>query len=327
MIKGDHMDKFWDEYPTVKNDLEEVTKIMKKNIKCKEKFVENAILELINSGGKLLRPAFLIIAARFGEFKEEEIYNLAAVLEMLHMATLVHDDIVDDSKLRRGNETIQSKYGKDYAVYIGDFLFCRCFKILSEQSNLKNIEVDSNVMSRVCMGEIEQFSSKYSKQVSVRKYLKRISAKTAELFALSFYSGAIASRCSYKLCRKLSNIGHNIGMAFQIIDDILDYTGSEIVIGKSIGNDIKQGIYTLPLIYALEEKSLDLSSILNKNFLDENDISCIANIVKKFRGIEKSRALAQRYTNRAFKLINTLPDSENKNILLKTTEKLLVRFY
>ncbi|WP_315077477.1 polyprenyl synthetase family protein [uncultured Clostridium sp.] len=321
------MDKFWNEYPIVKNDLEEVIKIMKKNIKCKEKVVENAILELINSGGKLLRPAFLTIAARFGEFKEEEIYSLAVVLEMIHMATLVHDDIVDESKLRRGAETIQAKYGKDYAVYIGDFLFCRCFKILSEHSTLKNINVDSNVMSKICMGEIEQFSSKYNKQVSVRKYLKRISAKTAELFALSFYSGATASGCDNKLCRKLSNIGHNIGMAFQIIDDILDYTGDEIIIGKSIGNDIKQGIYTLPLIYALEKKNLNLSSILDKESFDENDLKSIADIVKELRGIEKSRVLAEKYTNRAFNLINTLPNSENKNILLNITEKLLVRFY
>jgi heptaprenyl diphosphate synthase len=321
------MDKFWNEYPVVKNDLEEVIKIMKSNIKCKEKIVENAIMELINSGGKLLRPAFLMISARFGEFNEEMIYPLAAVLEMLHMATLVHDDIVDDSKLRRGSETTQAKYGKDYAVYIGDFLFCRCFKILSEHSTLKNIKVDSNVMSRICMGEIEQFSAKYNKQVSVKRYLKRISSKTAELFALSFYSGAMGSGCDDKLCRKLSDIGHNIGMAFQIIDDILDYTGDETIVGKSIGNDIKQGIYTLPLIYVLEKKNLSLSSILDKDSLEEKDIRDITNIVKKLGGIEKSRALAERYTNRAFNLINTLPDGENKNILLKTTENLLIRFY
>ncbi|GKU26995.1 polyprenyl synthetase family protein [Clostridium folliculivorans] len=321
------MDKFWSEYPVVNNDLEEVIKIIKKNIKCKEKLVENAILELVNSGGKLLRPAFLIIAARFGEFKEEDIYPLAAVLEMLHMATLVHDDIVDDSKLRRGTETVQSKYGKDYAVYIGDFLFCRCFKILSEHSTLKNINADSNVMSRICMGEIEQFSSKYNKQVSVKRYLKRISSKTAELFSLSFYSGATASRCDERLSRKLSNIGHNIGMAFQIIDDILDYTGSEEVVGKSIGTDIKQGLYTLPLIYVLEKKNPNLASILDKESVDDKDIREIADIVKSCGGIEKSRALAERYTNKAFNLINTLPEGENKNILLKTTEKLLVRFY
>jgi heptaprenyl diphosphate synthase len=321
------MDNFWNEHPVVKNDLEEVVKIMKKNIKCKEKLVENAILELINSGGKLLRPAFLIIAARFGDFKKEEIYPLAAVLEMLHMATLVHDDIVDNSKLRRGTETVQAKYGKDYAVYIGDFLFCRCFKILSEHSTLKSIKVDSNVMSRICMGEIEQFSSKYNKQVSVRRYLKRISAKTAELFSLSFYSGAMGSRCNERLCRKLSNIGHNIGMAFQIIDDILDYTGDEATVGKTVGNDIKQGNYTLPLIYVLEKKNLRLSSILDKDSLEEEDVKEIADIVNEFGGIEKARALAERYTSRAFDLINTLPDSESKNILLKTTEKLLVRYY
>lgn len=321
------MDKFWNGYPVIKNDLEEVINIMKKNIKCKDKLVENAILELINSGGKLLRPAFLIIAARFGEFNKEELYPLAAVIEMLHMATLVHDDIIDDSILRRGIETIQAKHGKGYAVYIGDFLFCRCFKILSQHSSLKSINVDSNVMSRICMGEIEQFSSKYNQQVSVSKYLKRISSKTAELFSLSFYSGAMESRCSDKLCKDLSKIGHNIGMAFQIIDDILDYTGEELILGKSIGNDIKQGIYTLPLIYVLEKEKFRLSPILAKIFFDESDIKNIFNIVKDFGGIEKSRALAQRYTKRAFNIINTLPSGESKNILLKVTESLLVRFY
>lgn len=321
------MDNFWSEYPVVKSDLEEVTKIMKKNIKCKEKLVENAILELINSGGKLLRPAFLIIAARFGDFKEEEIYPLAAVLEMLHMATLVHDDIIDNSELRRGTETIQAKYGKGYAVYIGDFLFTRCFKILSEHSTLKGINVDSNVMSRICMGEIEQFSSKYNKKVSVRRYLKRISSKTAELFSLSFYSGAMGSGCDDKLCKRLSNIGHDIGMAFQIIDDILDYTSDETALGKSVGNDIKQGIYTLPLIYVLEKKNQRLSDILDKNTLDERDLREINDLVRDSGGIEKARELAEKYTNRAFKLIGTLPEGENKNILLKTTEKLLVRFY
>ena len=321
------MDKFWNEYPVIKNDLEEVNEIMKKNIKCKEKLIENEILELINSGGKLLRPAFLIIAARFGQFNEEDIYPLAAVIEMLHMATLVHDDIIDDSILRRGVQTIQSKYGKNYAVYIGDFLFCRCFKILSEHSSLKSIKVDSNVMSRVCMGEIEQFSSVYNQQVSVNKYLKRISGKTAELFSLSFYSGAMESGCNDKLCRNLSKIGHNIGMAFQIIDDILDYTGDEILVGKSLGNDIKQGIYTLPLIYALQKETHRLSPILANNSFDKNDLKDIVSIVKDFGGIEKSRTLAERYTKRAFNIINTLPNGENKDILLMVTENLLLRFY
>ncbi|MBC8060386.1 MAG: polyprenyl synthetase family protein [Clostridiaceae bacterium] len=321
------MDKFWNEYPVIKDDLEEVITIMRKNVKCKEKLVENAILELINSGGKLLRPAFLIIAARFGNFNKEELYPLAAVIEMLHMATLVHDDIIDDSTLRRGIETIQAKHGKNYAVYIGDFLFCRCFKILSEHSSLKSINVDSNVMSRICMGEIEQFSSKYNQQVSVNKYLKRISSKTAELFSLSFYSGAVESGCSDKLCRDLSKIGHNIGMAFQIIDDILDYTGDELLVGKSLGNDIKQGIYTLPLIYVLKNENSRLSSILAKNAFCEQDLNDIIKIVKDFGGIEKSRALAERYTKRAFNIINTLPNGESKTILLKVTEDLLVRFY
>ncbi|MDZ5000212.1 polyprenyl synthetase family protein, partial [Clostridium perfringens] len=137
------MDKIWNKYPELKQELVCVINLMKKNVKCKDKRIENSILELIESGGKLLRPAFVLIGSKFGNPDKEKSIPTAAVIEMLHMATLVHDDVIDDSKLRRGQETIQSKYGKDYAVYIGDYLFCVCFKILATKSSLQAIKMDS----------------------------------------------------------------------------------------------------------------------------------------------------------------------------------------
>ncbi|MGL6106668.1 polyprenyl synthetase family protein, partial [Romboutsia sp.] len=125
------MDNIWNSYPELKEELTLVLNLMKKNVKCKDKKIENSIVELIECGGKLLRPAFVIIGSKFGNYDREKAVPTAAVIEMLHMASLVHDDVIDDSKLRRGQETIQSKYGKDYAVYIGDYLFCVCFKILA----------------------------------------------------------------------------------------------------------------------------------------------------------------------------------------------------
>ena len=127
------MSKFWRDYPTIQGEIESVKNIIEKNAKCKDKIIENSILELLESGGKMLRPAFTIIASRFGEYNEERAYALASVMEMFHMATLVHDDIIDEAKFRRGKETVQSKYGKNYAVYIGDYLFCLCFKILKKE--------------------------------------------------------------------------------------------------------------------------------------------------------------------------------------------------
>lgn len=321
------MDKFWDEYPTIKNDLNYVVKIMEKNVRCKDKVIENSILDLIYSGGKLLRPAFVLISSRFGEENREKACSLAAVIEMLHMATLVHDDIIDDSKLRRGNETIQSKYGKDYAVYIGDFLFGVCFKLLSENSSLKQINIDSNSMARICLGEVNQLNSRFNMNLSVKSYLNRISAKTAELFSLSFYTGASMANCSEKLSRQLWQIGHNIGMAFQIIDDVLDYSSNNAVLGKSTANDLKQGIFTLPIIYTLAADKNAFNGLLEKPYFSDQDINSIINIVKSTGSIYECNKLASKYSNKAFNLIKKLPKDDNSEMLNSIVKKLLMRKY
>ncbi len=321
------MDKMWLQYPELHKELEAVLYIMRENTKCKDKKIENSILDLINSGGKMLRPAFTLISSRFGEYNEERARALAAVIEMMHMATLVHDDVIDDSKLRRGQETIQSKYGKDYAVYIGDFLFCVCFKILASNSSLQSIKVDSKSMSRICLGEVEQLNTRFKTQVSVKDYLSRISGKTAELFSLSLYIGAAEAGCSEKVNRLLWNIGHNIGMAFQIIDDVLDYTSAKSYIGKPAASDIKQGIFTIPIIYALLKDKGNLKDIISKDDYSDCDIANIISLVNELGGIDKSRELAKKYTDKAYKLINKLPENEYKIVLKEVCEILLNRSY
>ncbi|SHI71283.1 polyprenyl synthetase family protein [Clostridium intestinale] len=321
------MDKMWDSNIYIKNELEEVVKLMKKNAKCKDKFIEKSIIELIESGGKMLRPAFVIISSKWGESNEGKVRALASVVEMLHMATLVHDDIIDDAKVRRGTETIQSKYGKDYAVYIGDYLFCACFRLLASEGSLQSIKIDSKSMSRICLGEIEQLNSKFSEKLSVKNYLSRISGKTAELFSLSMYIGAAESNCSEKLCREFWNIGHNIGMAFQIIDDILDYTGTDESIKKSAMNDIKQGIFTLPFIIAFRNDKKKIEPYMKKETFDDKDVYEIIKLVRENKGVEKAKELALKYTNKAFKRINKLPDNEYKDILIEVIKGLLMRNY
>jgi heptaprenyl diphosphate synthase len=321
------MNKFWDNYPQIKAELEKVVSILKDNTKNREKIIEEALLDLVNSGGKLLRPGFLILSGKFGDYNSDKLCNLAAVVEMLHMATLVHDDIVDDAKSRRGKETIQSKYGKDYAVFMGDILFCRCFMSLSAHTSMENMKLLSEAIFNICTGEIEQFSSHYDKEVSVKKYLKRIGAKTAELFALSCYVGAFEGGCSQELTTNLTKIGYDIGLAFQIIDDILDYTGSTKVVGKPTGNDLREGIYTLPLIYALKVDKSQLLPVLSKDKYSDEDISNIISIASDLGGIDKARAAAAKLTSRAFRRINSLPDNESKFILKDMAEMLLIREY
>lgn len=321
------MNTFWDNYQGIKNELQDINRIMIENVKTSEKYIEEPLIDLINSGGKMLRPAFLLLSSKFGEYNKDKHENLAAVIEMLHMATLIHDDIIDESKLRRGNITIQSKYGKDTAVYMGDFLFSKCFLMLSEEYSIENIKKISQAIAKICIGEIRQYHFRFRQDVSLKRYLKIISGKTAALFAMSFVVGAKEANCSEKLSKKLGKIGYNIGMAFQIIDDILDYTANEKVMGKSIKNDLKQGFFTLPLIYALLEGNEELEELTQREKINDEDVSKIIDIVRNSGGIKSARKLAIKYTKRAFDDIKLLPENESKKIIYEITEKLLKRKY
>ncbi|QSQ07760.1 Heptaprenyl diphosphate synthase component 2 [Koleobacter methoxysyntrophicus] len=321
------MDSFWNEYPEIKEELYRIIRIMKENVRCSQKTIETALLNLIDSGGKLIRPAFVLLSGKFGRYDSEKLCRLGAVIEMIHMATLIHDDIVDDAGLRRGNITIQSKYGKDYAVFMGDFLFARCFNLLSDDICIANIRNVSKVVSRICTGEIEQFSSRYSFNISVKNYLKRIAAKTAALFSLSCYIGGTESGCDETLSKQLAKVGYNIGMAFQIIDDILDYIGDQNTVKKPVGSDLRQGIFTLPLIYALQMDNKELLRIMSEKDYSDDNVLKIIEIVKELNCIGKAKATAKKYTNRAFIHISKLPDNNSKSIFMDIAEKLLKREY
>lgn len=323
------MSKFWIDYPVITEELDHVNEIIKKNIKSREKYLEESIYPMIDAGGKMLRPAFLLLSGKFGEYDSKKMHNLAAVIEMLHLATLIHDDIIDDSKLRRGVETIQTKYGKEYAVYIGDFLFCQCIAMMSQYDyTLENLKEISKVISRICMSEISQYHLRFDSNMNLRKYIRIISGKTAALFAICFYAGAREANCSEKVQKLLGKIGYNIGMAFQIIDDLLDYKGNTEMLGKNALKDLKRGYYTLPLIYALErDKENQILKLLDKSVINAEDVGVIIELVKKYEGTDKARRVADRYTKKATQQISKLPDCESKEILKDIVPKLLKRDY
>jgi heptaprenyl diphosphate synthase len=321
------MNNYWDKYPLVKKDLEAVEAVLIDNMKCKDKNIEKSLIDMIYAGGKLLRPAFLLLSGRFGKFNERKLYSFAATIEILHMATLVHDDVIDKSELRRGVKTIYAEHGSSDAVFVGDLLLSRCFLLLSKKTNMDNMRMISQIMVRICEGEIDQNSAHYKLDSTVKQYLKRIATKTSALFALSFTIGASETKCSKKLTKELGRIGYNIGMAFQIIDDILDYEGSEAMVGKPLGNDLKYGIYTLPLIYAIKEKDQALAAVLETKNYSEDDIKFIINKTVQLGGMDRARDLARRYTNRAFDGIEALPNCESKEILKEVVRTLLIREY
>jgi heptaprenyl diphosphate synthase len=321
------MSKLWENYPYITEELQDIKRIIVHNVKSSEKEFDEAISPLVNAGGKMLRPAFLLLASKFGEYDKDKMHNLAAAIEMMHMATLVHDDVVDESKLRRGVETIQHKYSKEYAVYIGDFLFCQCFIMLASYNySTENLKDISKAISKICMGEIIQHNIRYAKKTNLKKYIKVISGKTAALFAISFYTGAKESKCTEKTSKLLGRVGYYIGMAFQIIDDLLDYSGDTTELGKTAQSDLIKGYYTLPLIYALsEDKENKILGILENSSLNNEDVRDITILVNEFKGIDKAKNLADKYTKKAFDYIEKLPECESKKTIKDITQKLLNR--
>lgn len=288
------------------SDMKHVEGIMLNNVKSRHDNVEEVLSGMIRKGGKKLRPLFLLLCSGFGTTHSEEIYEAAASIEMIHMATLIHDDIIDEATLRRGQVTAQSKYGKDYAVFMGDFLMNRSFMLLNGKPFTKDILRSTE---KVFYGEMLQYNNRYIKNTSVTKNLRIVANKTASLFALSFYLGAKISSCDASLCNKLRKIGHYFGLSFQMLDDILDFTSNERNLGKDVQNDIGMGFYTLPVIYTAREDDTIWSLIEEERF-EEMALS-----IKRSRGLEKTVELAKKYIEKANKEVLDLPDIEEKQII------------
>ncbi len=243
------------------------------------------------------------------------------------MATLIHDDVIDDSPKRRGQKTIQSKYGKDVAVYAGDYLFTVSFKLITDYSNsMKQMQINTKGMERILMGEIDQMHLRYNKKITIRNYLTQISGKTAQLFALACYSGALESGQDERFARHCYYIGSHIGMAFQIKDDILDYSQTADTFGKPVLEDVKQGVYSSPLIYAMRKNNAAFKDLLNKkDQMTNEDTKKVRQLVIDLGGLKEAERLAHKYTEKALKRIDQLPNTPEKEIIRDVTESLLNR--
>ncbi|WP_270659888.1 polyprenyl synthetase family protein [Enterococcus thailandicus] len=320
----------WKNYPTLALELEATLTKMEQIINLKNKPVEQAIRETIHAGGKLLRPAYQLLFSQFGSERDrDKAISLAASIEMLHTATLIHDDIVDESDLRRGKPTLRNQFGNTVAVYAGDYLFVCCFKLLSDYStSLKSLQLNSRSMEKVLDGELGQMDDRYHYNLSVKEYLENISGKTAELFQLSCFIGAYESGTSEYFAKKAGEIGKNIGLAFQIIDDILDYTQDSEEIGKPVLEDMRQGVYSLPLIYSLQKEQAALLPYLEKRGdMTLEDVNTVRQLVHEFGGVKHAQRLAAKYTDTALKDIQKLPQTteQTKENLLTLTQTILTR--
>jgi len=316
----------WKDYPQVDSMLDQTTAFIHSSVRIRNTQISQMIVDL-TSGGKMLRPAFFLLFSAFGPDKKQndELIPLAASLELLHVATLIHDDVIDDSPLRRGTTTIHTRYGKRNAIYAGDYLFTLYFEMISRYSQQqKDILVNSLSMKKILIGELDQMLINYNIDATAKMYIREVSGKTAELFSLSTEMGAIASGADGKLANLSKNIGHDIGMSFQIIDDILDF-GDSRTTGKPNFEDLKNGVYTLPYILGLQDKNQQLVDILSGSDLTNDDIQKAADIVEKDGYLEQAKDIARTYNQHALKRINKLPNGKNKIVLKKVVNKLLRR--
>ncbi|WP_225048101.1 polyprenyl synthetase family protein [Lacticaseibacillus kribbianus] len=317
----------WADYPTLAPELTATLDLIEGQIKPQNQPVAEALLSMINAGGKLLRPAYCLLFSQFKQVDRKKMIALAAAVESLHTATLVHDDIIDKSATRRGLPTIAAQFGPDVAVYAGDYLFVVCFKLIAHwASDLRSVQQDGASMERLLNGELSQMARRYNQGITIDDYLSQVSGKTGQLFALAAFIGAYESDNSLMFAKTCEKIGMNIGIAFQLLDDILDYTSDVQTMGKPVHEDIRQGVYSAPLILAKQQAPAAFAPYLDKReAATDADLAAVVDLVDRYDGVGAARTLAADYTARALAGLAKLPDQPARATLIKLTEQLLTR--
>lgn len=317
----------WHEYPTLAPELASALTLIEKQITTNNTPVAKAIMEMINGGGKLLRPAYCLLFSRFQDTDREKMIALAAAIETLHTATLIHDDIIDKSPTRRNQVTIQKQFGPDTAVYAGDYLFVVCFKLLAHYaSSLRSIQQDSGSMEKILKGELDQMATRYQTQITINDYLKQVSGKTGQLFALSCFVGAYESGGTTNFAKTAEKIGMNIGIAFQLLDDILDYTSDGETLGKPVYEDVRSGVYSAPLILAMQrDRQAFLPLLAKKEQISDTEMIQLRDLVIKYEGVKQAYTMAQQRTELATAGLQKLPAGAARDDLIRLTESLLKR--
>ncbi|MDR0299308.1 MAG: polyprenyl synthetase family protein [Streptococcaceae bacterium] len=321
---------FWKEHQEISAFLEQVQVEMKTCLYIDNNTISEALQNFSVQGGKMIRPALFFLFAGMGA-RQSQIDNLVKVassFELLHLATLIHDDIIDDSPTRRNFPTLQNLLGKDTAVYAGDFVYTVYFQLLAETMNgTQLLSANAKSMKKILMGELIQKDQSFVVNVTVYNYLRAISGKTAELLSMSCCQGAYFGGFDETEQKIAKRIGRNIGLAFQIYDDILNFS-VELNNEKPILTDVQQGIFTLPLLLARDKAPEKILPYMQQaENLSLNDLYRLADLVKSTGGLHGAMNIAERLTNKALSDIQQLPEGQNKKILAKATKKLLKRAY
>ena len=284
---------------------------------------------LINAGGKRLRPLLTLAASDLCNYSGASHIKLAAAIEFIHTATLLHDDVVDESFQRRGKPTANILWDNQSSVLVGDYLFSKSFQLMVETDSLKVLSILADASSTISEGEILQLSAVKNIKTDESAYFKIIEGKTAALFAAATEVGAVISNVERKKADALANFGKALGISFQITDDLLDYVGSEEVLGKNIGDDFKEGKVTLPLIKAISKSSKEekrfWEEVINKGMQKSSDLEHALLLMRQHNVFDETRSEAIKWSKKARNYLDIFPESKTKVILQELTSFVVER--
>jgi len=322
------MDGFLDRFST---HLKEIDEALNQSLGARIPVVSDIVRYALLGAGKRIRPLLFVLSSQLCGYKGKDVYRLSTLFEYVHAASLLHDDVLDNADLRRSKPSVRQVWGNSAAVLGGDFLYSTASAIALECRNLELIRLLSDVLKRMVEGQFLEMEHTHDWKITKAEYMEIISAKTAALMGAACTSGAMVAGTDEKTMQHLGEFGLNLGIAFQLMDDLLDYTSSEEVFGKPVGKDLKEGKITLPLVHfvsELEKVEVErLAGLFKSQKASDKDYEDLIRRVRNHGAIERVRSEASEYIARAVNLINPLPDSPFKQGLLELGGYILTRHY
>ena len=301
-----------------KDDMQAVDQVIHQRLSSDVALVNQLSHYIVNSGGKRLRPLLAVLSARVFGYQGEMHYLLAAIIEFIHTATLLHDDVVDESDMRRGNETANALFGNAASVLVGDFLYSRSFEMMVEMDDMRVMNILATTTNVIAEGEVMQLMNVHDADTTEEKYLEVIHCKTAKLFEAACQLGAILCNRNDEEIQAMAAYGRYLGTAFQLIDDVMDYTSSSEEMGKNVGDDLAEGKPTLPLIYAIQQGSQQQAELI-KSAIENGGydrIDEVQAIIQQTGALQYTEKMAQQQAELAIAELDCLPESDDKALLI-----------
>lgn len=313
----------------ISQDLAAVDRLIAGRLDSNILLIDQLSQHIIGGGGKRIRPILVLLSARCFGYEGPHHLTLAAVVEFIHTATLLHDDVVDDSHLRRGNETANAIWGNEASVLVGDYLFSRSFQLMTDVGDLKVMKILSDASNTIAKGEVLQLINCHDPDTTEQRYMDVISAKTAKLFSAATQLGAVLSQQPDPIETAMQHYGQHLGIAFQLIDDALDYDGNAEALGKNVGDDLAEGKPTLPLIYALQQGNAAQQERLQDVIIHGSlqDLQEVQQIIASTGAIEYTYQRAKQEAQFALDQLKCIPDNAYRDALTSLADFVIQRHY